>query len=171
MDEAGREEVNNSRVTKDFYTVAEAARLLEVGQRRILQMLEAKEIEGRQDPNSGRWKIPKHVVDELAPEEPPVTEEPLVSKQALTENLTEGLPEWPPETVGELIGELERLKERLQLAQQTQDAAWQEERESLLAELESGRQRAEELKEEVDRLSTELETERSKRSWRGLLRG
>ena len=60
------------------------------------------------------------------------------------------------------IDELERLNKRLQVEQQTEKAAWQEERGSLLAATDRQRQYAEELREEVERLSTELETERSK---------
>ena len=57
---------------------------------------------------------------------------------------------------------MERLNKRLQVEQQTEKAAWQEERESLLAATDRQRQYAEELREEVERLSTELETERGK---------
>ena len=42
-----------------FYTPAEAARLLHVPLRRILEWLSAGEIEGEQDPISGRWHIPR----------------------------------------------------------------------------------------------------------------
>ncbi len=49
---------------RDFYTLPEAAQLLEIAQRRLLERLESGEIEGERDPQSGRWKIPKQAVDE-----------------------------------------------------------------------------------------------------------
>ena len=70
MDEAGRVESNNSNDRKGFYTVSEAAKVLGVGQRRILEMLETNELEGERDPISSRWKIAKHAADEFASEEP-----------------------------------------------------------------------------------------------------
>ncbi len=82
MDEAGPVERNNGGVRKGFYTVSEAAKVLGVGQRRILEMLETKEIEGERDPASSRWKISKHAVYELAPEEPTDTKEPLLSGES-----------------------------------------------------------------------------------------
>ena len=94
-----------------------------------------------------------------------------VAKAANELGVGEGVSESPPETVRDLIGELERLKDRLQLQKQAQHAAWQEERESLVGELHLERQRVEKLKEEVDRLSADLDTKRSKRSWRRLFRG
>ena len=42
----------------DFRTPAEAARLLHVPLRRVLEWLAAGEIEAEQDPTSGRWRIP-----------------------------------------------------------------------------------------------------------------
>ena len=50
--------------TRDFYTLAEAARVLEIPQRRLLELLEAGEIEGEQDPHSSRWRIPKRAIHE-----------------------------------------------------------------------------------------------------------
>lgn len=41
-----------------FHTPAEAARILHVPLRRILEWLAAGEIEAEQDPVSGRWSIP-----------------------------------------------------------------------------------------------------------------
>jgi hypothetical protein len=66
---------------------------------------------------------------------------------------------------------LERLNERLQLEQQAEKAAWQEEKESLLAAANRKRQHAEQLREEVERLNTELEIEHSKGFWRRFFGG
>jgi hypothetical protein len=46
-------------------------------------MLETKEIEGERDPTTSRWKISKHAVEELAPEESSHTKEPLLSEEPL----------------------------------------------------------------------------------------
>jgi excisionase family DNA binding protein len=196
MDEASRAQRNNRGVSKGFYTISEAAKVLGVGQRRILEMVETKELEGKRDPTSGRWKISMHAVHELAAEESlgtkqplltenaPVTEEdtvelqvleerqsteeksgteePLLTNQNPREERTERFSGQSEEHLWERIDELERLNKRLQVEQQTEKAAWQEERGSLLAATDRQRQYAEELREEVERLSTELETERSK---------
>jgi len=183
---AGPAERNNGDVKKDFYTVSEAAKVLEVGQRRILEMLETKEIEGERDPISGRWKISKYAVHELAPEEPtdaekpPATEEdtvelqvpeetratkqtapneePLLASHSTREASTVKSSEQSAGEAQERVGELQRLNERLQLEQQAEKAAWQEEKESLLAAAHRERQHAAALQEEVARLHTELRT-------------
>jgi excisionase family DNA binding protein len=178
MDEASRAQRNNRDVSKGFYTVSEAAKVLGVTQRRILEMVDTKELEGERDSTSGRWKISMHAVHELAPDESLDTKQPLLTENApgteedtveslLTnqpprEASTERFSEQSEEHLRERIGELERLNNRLQVEQQTEKAGWQEERESLLAATDRERQYAEELREEVERLCTELETERSK---------
>ena len=50
---------------RQFYTLSEAARVLELPQRRLLEKVETGEIEGEQDPHSSRWMISRHAVDEL----------------------------------------------------------------------------------------------------------
>ena len=196
MGEPSRAQRNNRDVNKGFYTVAEAAKILGVGQRRILEMVDTKELEGERDPTSSRWKISMHAVDELAAEESlgtkqPLlfenvlvteedtvelqvteerqgieeksdTKEPLLTNQPPREDPTERFSEQSEEHLWERIDELERLNKRLQAEQQTEKAAWQEERESLLAATDREHQYAEDLREEVERLSTELETERNK---------
>ena len=196
MDEASRAQRNNRGVSKGFYTISEAAKVLGVGQRRILEMVETKELEGERDPTSSRWKISMHAVHELAAEESldtkqplltknaPVTEEdtvelqvseerqsteeksgteePLLTNQTPREERTERFSGQSEEHLWERINELEHLNKRLQVEQQTEKAAWQEERGSLLTASDRQRQYAEKLREEVEGLSTELETERSK---------
>jgi excisionase family DNA binding protein len=185
--EADRVEKSNSGVGKGFYTLPEAAKVLGVGQRHILQMLETKELEGEQDPVSNRWKIAKHAIDELAPEEPadtkeplltekpsvseedtaelPVAEEsqaterpnaqkPLLAHQQSQNDLTEKFSEQHTEEIRQPIGALERPERE----QQAEKAAWQEEKEHLLAAANRERERAEALQEEVERLGGELAT-------------
>jgi excisionase family DNA binding protein len=43
----------------DFYTPSEVAKLLRVPQRRILEWLDAGEIEAQRDPRTGRWRVPR----------------------------------------------------------------------------------------------------------------
>ena len=194
MDEAGRVESNNSNDRKGFYTVAEAAKVLGVGQRRILEMLETNEIEGERDPISSRWKIAKHaayglayeersdtttplltekppdtekettellVTDETqATEEKPQTEKALLTNRLPQEDSTEKSSERSAEELRERIDELERLNEHLRLEQQAENAVWHEEKESLLTAADRERQQAEGLQEEADRLSADLETTR-----------
>jgi hypothetical protein len=181
-----------ARRQRDFYTLAEAAGVLEVSQRHLLEKLRTGEIEGEQDPQSSRWKIPKYSIQEHVPE--PVPADP--SPEATIEEFSGQ----PAETVEELVAELDtlqrelgRLRNRLDLARRTE----KDERQLLLAELEQereGRRRdreeaestlqverdrllddqrrqrehADKLQAEVNRLRQELESERNKGSWRGL---
>jgi excisionase family DNA binding protein len=155
--------------TRDYYTLVEAARILEIPQRRVLEMLEAGEIEGEQEPQSSRWQISKHAVDEF------------VSPGSSPEDSTEEFPDRSTEMIQELVDELGnlykdmgRFRNRLNLARRTE----KEERELLLAELEQEqerhrqeRERADRLQEEANRLREELESERNKGSWRRLVGG
>ena len=147
--------------TRDFYTLPEAAQILEAPQRSLLKSLETGEIEGERDPQSARWKIPKQAVD-LSPED---TAEEFQGQCA----------EMLRDLVGEM-GDLHRhvghLRSPLDRARRTE----REERENLLAELEQEREghrrereRASRLREEASRLREELE--RAKGSWRRLFSG
>jgi excisionase family DNA binding protein len=154
---------------RDFYTLAEAARVLEIPQRRLLEMLETGEIEGEQDPQSSRWRISKHAVHALLPTAPP------------PESPAEEFPERSSEMIQHLVDELGNvyrevgsLRNRLNLARRAE----KEERELLLAELEQERERhhqererADKLQEEANRLRKQLESEREKGPWRRLLGG
>jgi hypothetical protein len=153
--------------TRDFYTLSEAAQILEVSQRRLLERLETGEIEGERDPQSGRWKIPKHAADERVSADP--------SPEGATEESQGQSAEMLRELVGE-FGILHRhvghLRSRLDRARRTE----REEREQLLAELmqereghRQERERANRLHEDASRLREELE--RAKGSWRRLFGG
>ena len=153
--------------TRDFYTLPEAARILEVSQRSLLKSLETGEIEGEQDPQSGRWKIPKQAADER------------VSTESSPEDTAEESQGLSAEMLRELVdemGDLHRLvghlRSRLDRARRTE----REEREQLLAELEQEREghrqereRADRLHEGASRLREELE--RAKGSWRRFFGG
>jgi hypothetical protein len=154
---------------RDFYTLPEAARALEVPQRRLLDKLETGEIEGEQDPHSSRWKIPKHAVDELISASP----SPEGPTKEFAGQSTEMIRELVDE-LGNLHRDMGHLRNRLDRARRAE----KEERELLLAELEQERerhrqqrQRADMLQEEVNRLQEELESERNKGSLRRLFSG
>src|SRR5918998_5624142 len=166
---AGLEDRIGTMPIREFYTLAEAARVLEIPQRRLLEMLETGEIEGDQDPQSSRWRISKDAVHGLLATGPS------------PEGPAEGFPERSTEMIQELVDELGNLhrevgslRNRLNLARRAE----KEERELLLAELEQERERhhqererAERLEEQANRLREELESERDKRPWRRLLGG
>ena len=172
-------------MSRDFYTLAEAARILEVTQRRLLEMLETGEVEGERDSRSSRWKIPKHTVMELVPEPPsdhPAAENPAMQSSDYSTKTVQQL----VEELGNLQRELGRVRNRLELARKAEYTEWQEEKEHLLAELEQERERRRQEREETestlqaeqgrwrkerDRLQEDLETERNKGSWRRLLGG
>jgi chromosome segregation ATPase len=156
-------------VRKDFYTLPEAARVLEVSQRRLLEMLETGDIEGEQDPHSSRWKISKHAVDDLVSADPSPEGPAEESLEQSAEMIRELIDEF-----GSLQREVGRLRNRLNLARRAE----KEERELLLVELEQERERhrqegerADKLQKEANRLREELENERSKGSWRRLFSG
>ena len=153
--------------TRDFYTLPEAAQILEVPQRTLLKSLETGEIEGERDSQSGRWKIPKQAVDEQ------------VSAESSPEDTAEASQGLSAEMLRELVdemGDLHRLvghlKSRLERARRTEI----EEREQLLAELEQERQGHRRERERADRLHAEArrlrqDLQRAKGSWRRLLGG
>ena len=151
--------------TRDFYTLPEAAQILEVSQRSLLQSLEMGEIEGERDPQSGRWKIPKQAADER------------VSAESSPEDTAEDSQGLSAEMLRELVdemGDLHRLvghlKSRLDRARRTE----REEKEQLLAELEQEREGHRRERERADRLHAEArrlrqDLQRAKGSWRRLI--
>jgi hypothetical protein len=152
--------------TRDFYTLSEAAQILEAPQRSLLKSLETGEIEGEQDPQSGRWKIPKQAVDER------------VSAESSSEDTAEDSQGQAAEMLRELVGEMGdvhrqvgHLRSRLDRARRAES----EEKEQLLSELAQEREghrrereRADRLDKEATRLREELE---GKGSWRRLFGG
>jgi hypothetical protein len=153
--------------TRDFYTLPEAAQILEVTQRSLLKSLETGEIEGEQDPQSGRWKIPKQAADERVSTESSPEDTAKESQGLSAEMLRELVDE-----MGDLHRLVGHLKSRLERARRTE----REEREQLLAELEQERQGHRRERERADRLHAEArrlrqDLQRAKGSWRRLLGG
>ena len=153
--------------TREFYTLPEAAQVLEVSQRSLLKSLEMGEIEGEQDPQSGRWKIPKQAADER------------VSAESSPEDTAEAFQGLSAEMLQELVvevGDLHRLvghlKSRLDRARRTEI----DEKKQLLAELEQEREGHRRERERADRLHAEArrlrqDLQRAKGSWRRLFGG
>lgn len=55
----------------DYYTVGEASKILRVTERTVRRRLERGDLEGTQDPISGRWRVAAHSVTEAMPDRPP----------------------------------------------------------------------------------------------------
>jgi hypothetical protein len=153
--------------TRDFYTLPEAAQILEVTQRSLLKSLETGEIEGEQDPQSGRWKIPKQAADErVSTDSSP--EDTAEESQGLSAEMLQEL----VDEMGDLHRLVGHLKSRLERARRTE----REEREQLLAELEQEREGYRRERERADRLHAEArrlrqDLQRAKGSWRRLFGG
>jgi hypothetical protein len=153
--------------TRDFYTLPEAAQILDTPQRSILKSLETGEIEGEQDPQSGRWKIPKQAVDErVSAESSP--EDTAEESQALSAEMLREL----VDEMGDLHRQVGHLRSRLDRARRTEIEA----REQLLAELEQEREGHRRERERADRLHAEArrlrqDLQRAKGSWRRLFGG
>jgi hypothetical protein len=154
---------------RDFYTLPEAAQLLETAQRRLLQKLESGEIEGERDPQSGRWKVSRQAVDELVSAETSAEDSAEESPGSSAEMLRVLV-----EELGELHRQVGHLRSRLDRARRAE----REEREHLQEELEQEREgqrrereRADKLQQEVGTLREELESERGKGSLRKLFGG
>jgi hypothetical protein len=79
---------------RNFYTPYEAAQILDVPLRRILERSAAGEIEAEKDPLTGRWRIPKESLD-----------------GSETGRLSEGEAEWRQEKAL-LLDELQRGRAR-----------------------------------------------------------
>jgi hypothetical protein len=155
---------------RDFYTLPEAAQLLETAQRRLLERLESGEIEGERDPQSGRWKVSRQAVDELVSAEDQSSEGPAEEPPERSTEMLRGL----VDELGELHRQVGHLKSRLDRARRAE----MEERERLQAELEQAleghrreRERADKLQQEAGTLREELESEKSKGSLRRLFGG
>ncbi len=150
---------------RDFYTLPEAAQILEVSQRSLLERLDAGEIEGERDPQSGRWKIPKHAADERVSAESSSEDASEESQGESAEMLRELVDE-----LGDLHRQVGHLRSRLDRARRAEI----EERELLLAELAQEREGYRRERERADRLHAEanrLRGERNKGSWRRLFGG
>jgi hypothetical protein len=134
---------------EDYYTPPQAARVLRLTRQRVTQMLHSGEMEGKQDPENGRWKIPQRVVHARLKDRPARArpdegggsrDEPEgQGHQRLTELELE---------VRDLIYRLGSSEARLELTESTESTV-RAERERLLKDLERERRRAERLEAEL----------------------
>ena len=124
---------------EEVYTVAEAAKVLDITDRRVLQLVGAGDLEAAREGN--RWKVLRKSVHALR--------DARRSASGPSES-----PEWPSEArealarVETLQRELGRLEGRLELTEKT-ESTMREERERLLADLARERERADRLEEEL----------------------
>jgi hypothetical protein len=138
-----------SEADSDFYVVKDAARILDVGEHRVRQMLREGELEGERDPILDRWKIPKaavHALREKRPRHKP-PEKALGPPNEATDLLS---------VVRDLERELGRIEGRLQITEVAES--------TLREQLERERERA-------DRLEAELRDERGRGFWARLFGG
>ena len=101
-----------------FYTPAEAARILHVPLRRVLEWLAAGEIEAERDPLSGRWMIPQSSLKGSDPARQTQEEMAwLYEKERLLAELHEwkARAEHERERAERLQGELEGLRKELEV--------------------------------------------------------
>lgn len=137
------------RGSEDFYTPAEAERLLArtdkpVSERRIRQMLQEGDLEGRKD-DRGRWHVAQHEVHRLMQER----------RQITPEAPSDG-PQSSPELLDRVLLEREigRLQGRLELTERT-ESTMREERERLSQLLEEERAERRRLQEALDQARQE----------------
>jgi excisionase family DNA binding protein len=136
--------------SEETYTVGQAAKILKLTQARLYQLLGAGELEGYQDSESNRWRIPKRAVHALMEERPerrsgstPEETQSASSDQSIGRviELENRLM-----TVHQTLG---RMEGRLELTEKT-ESTLREERDRLLKDLERER-------EERERLQAKLE--------------
>jgi excisionase family DNA binding protein len=149
--------------SEETYTVGQAAKILKLTQARLYQLLGAGELEGYQDSESNRWRIPKRAVHALMEERPE-------RRSGSTSEETQ--PDSSEHSIGRVI-ELEnrlmtvhqtlgRMEGRLELTEKT-ESTLREERDRLLRDLERER-------EDRERLQAKLE-DMQRPWWRKLFGG
>jgi hypothetical protein len=156
-------------VEEDTYTPPQAARILKLTRQRITQMLQAGELEGMQDPDTGRWKIPQRAIHARLADRPA---RPRSEGRGTSQASRQEAPH-SPEAASELVEEvraleraLGRLEGRLELTEQAESTLREQlERERERADAE--RERAESERERGEELARQLEEAR-KSWWRKL---
>ena len=117
----------------DFYTAAEAARILRTTERTIRRRLERGDLEGTRDPTTGRWKVAAWSVHAAMPDRPPkASEEPPAAASELADLRLR------VEDLQRALGRLEGQRELEAVTQST-----------LREQLERERARADRLEEEL----------------------
>jgi excisionase family DNA binding protein len=134
-------------VEEDTYTPAEAAKIMRLSKRRIIQLITEGDLEGEKD-EAGRWHIPQRAVHDRLDDRPPRASESREDAPQRARDLEA--------VVADLNYRLGRAEARAELTEQTES--------TLREQLERERERA-------DRLEEELRGEREKGFWRRLFGG
>jgi hypothetical protein len=134
---------------EDYYTPPQAARILKLTRQRITQMLQSGEMEGKQDPQSGRWRIPQRVVHDRLKERP-TRRRGGRPDEGGAQNDPGGLRRLTDLEleVRDLSYRLGRSEAHLELTEKA-ESTLQAERDRLLEDLERERRRAERLEAEL----------------------
>jgi LysM repeat protein len=137
---------------EEYYTPPQAARILKLSRQRITQMLQSGEMEGKQDPESRRWRIPQSAVYARLKDRRPgknhsKEEDSLQNEPEILQGLIREL----DLEVRDLSYRLGRSEARLELTEKT-ESTLRAERDRLIEELERERQRAARLEEELQDL-------------------
>jgi excisionase family DNA binding protein len=122
-----------SSVEGESYTVQEASRILRVTERTVRRRLERGELEGTQDPISGRWRVAAHSVTAAMPERPPRSPERSLEASLEAADLHQRV-----EDLQRQLGRLEGARELEAITQST-----------LREQLQRERERADRLEEEL----------------------
>jgi excisionase family DNA binding protein len=167
---------------QEYYTVSEAAKVLDISERRVRQIAQDGKVDGVRSEDG--WKIFRYSVHDFRDRR--AAQEPVRGVREPSSDAREWI-----ERVTTLERELGRLEGRLELTEMA-ESTMREERERLLEDLSRERERAaqeqeraeeaqrdteqfirerEEAQEEARRLREELEAERSKGFWRRLFGG
>lgn len=129
---------------EDTYTPAEAAKVLRLSKRRVIQLITEGDLEGTKD-EDGRWRIPQRAVHDRLDERPPRSSE--------ADEDAPGRARALEAEVADLSYRLGRAEARAELTELAES--------TLREQLERERERA-------DRLEAELREERAKGFWRRL---
>lgn len=136
---------------EDTYTPVEAAKVLRLTKRRIIQLITEGELDGDKD-DSGRWRIPQRAVHDRLDDRPPRGE--ATESREVAPERTRTL----EAEVADLNYRLGRAEARAELTEQTES--------TLLEQLERERERADRLEEDL-----RMERGRSRGFWRRLFGG
>jgi len=118
---------------EESYTVQEAARILRTTERTVRRRLERKDLEGTQDPTSGRWRVAAHSVTAAMADRPPKEPENALEVSESVRDYRDRL-----EALQRELGRLEGQRELEEITLST-----------LREQLERERERADRLEEEL----------------------
>jgi hypothetical protein len=145
-------------VDGEEYTAQEAARILRTTERTIRRRLERGDLDGRQDPTTGRWFVSARSVTAAMPDRPPKESQALPAGSSEVAELRA--------RIEDLLRQLGRLEGRLELSERTESTLREDlerERRQYHEDLERERQErleAQKTAEALERDRIRLERER-----------